>query len=475
MKPFSFVLLIILIFGLIRNRNFKEKYMFLFISTCIAELYMVQGNFLVVEIFNFTVEIDYLVFLYILLFLSSLVVIVVNKIEKKGLYLVILFILSVLAGVILELLAPLQILIFPSNYTWDYHYAYGTGLQYPEITLRSAFWSIKIFSYVLAVVVSKSLFSIEDLKKMCTKIVSVGLLMVPIGVFELLTKQRGLNIVDDFTTFFFGSGYNNQIIIRAGNVALKGFTPEPGIYANALGKLEILMMVETFFNKKRNKFWFFAIGVLLLISMTFTGLYFIIIIFAIYFIIRRERKTKKSSLIGGVFLGSLAIFLLVYGMVKLFPDAYLSNRLVGTFNQLSYIIKGNVGDYVQSHGWPTSEMIRLSSIRDTLLWFLKRPFFGLGLGTTQCLSGVASTLVNIGIVGFFFWWKINLYQNDSYKKQKNRGNIILSIVLVTVMQLLIGDIGMLSSISTYIIMMLLLQNGAKRWENESNSNLEIKC
>lgn len=456
MNPFSYLLIGILIVGIFFNRSLKKYYMFVFTVTGIVELYVLQGDFLIIIVDYHTINIDYRVFMHLLLICLSLAVLSIYHTKRKLIYIALLFLASVVMGIVLEMLMPLEIKIFANrNIAWDSYYMWGIGEEYPAITERTLFWGVKLFSYLLAVVVSKSLFTVEDFKKIATGIINIGLIMMPLGLFELITKQRGLNVVDDFTTAFFGVGYRNSILIREGHVALKGFSTETGNYAQALGHLGILLVIESSYNPRRNRIWILLTGIMLIVSMAFTGLYFLVILVFLYFVYQQKGKGKKLP-IRGILVGSLAVFLLLYLGMKLFPDIYFVKRLNDTFNQLSYVMKGDIKGY----GVITSEMIRLSSLRDSMLWFIKRPLFGLGFGTTQCCSGLGSSLVNIGCIGFFFWWMLNLQEQQGYQKGTNKSEMILAVALITVMNLFVADISMLSSIVSFVIIALILSGGS---------------
>jgi len=457
MTIFSMILLAVLVYGIIKNKKFKDIYIYMVTVTCIIDLNMFQGDFLKVS----GLSVPYEVFMHCILLLFSIVALLKYKIKKRSFLQLVLFALVIVLGIIHEILIPFEEPIIYDLSQWVLYVFYNYSKVDPVVTIRSIYWGVRLFSFVFAVVVMKDHFSNEDYINVCKNVIDVTKFMLILGLFELATRMMGSDIVNVLTKTIFGAGHVSHTLIRGGFVALQGFTSEPSAYASMLMYLAILLIIESRYNKERKRIWFFLTLFLLVLSMSFTALQNVIVIVLFFFVFRQKEMNKKIAW-RGIIIAIVISLVLVVGMVVLFPDYYFSKRLLNVFEELVGILNGTWREL----GQVTSERIRLVSIVENFKWFLKRPLFGLGFGVTISYGGIVSALANIGIVGYILWWKILLLPDYQNRNMKNE--YILDVIAVILPNIFTGTISILYMMFIALIVALLKNEKAPIVKCEGN-------
>ena len=105
-----------------------------------------------------------------------------------------------------------------------------------------------------------------------------------------------------------------------------------------------------------------------------------------------------------VFCSSIIITVLgIAGMALLQSNEYIASRLLEAFDVIGGLGKNDVS-YYSTLSHVTSSQTRLYSTYFTIKEWLKRPLFGLGIGTTFCYSNTVLTLAETGIVTVVSMW-----------------------------------------------------------------------
>ena len=130
-------------------------------------------------------------------------------------------------------------------------------------------------------------------------------------------------------------------------------------------------------------------------------------------------------------------------------------------NDLS--IDGWTGDYATYDG---STKIRMISILGSLAYFIKRPLFGLALGSTYAHSTMATVLASIGIIGTYFWIRFTFYMEKA-----NKGKIYNAIVVIWLILLVLLGEGLFPFYGVENIVILYI---FKQYQTRINNDLNFE-
>jgi hypothetical protein len=151
--------------------------------------------------------------------------------------------------------------------------------------------------------------------------------------------------------------------------------------------------------------------------------------------------SKKPSLVLVIYL--LLLIPSIFAMEYLFGD-----RLARIFASISSF----GGDLRNLPA--TSEIIRLYSIYNNLVIFLRYPLFGCGLGMAYSFSGFVTSLANIGILGVFLWTGVLVsgLKNMGFSKK----SLVFGFVVLFLAFLATGHMGVLTYADKVFYLLLLL-------------------
>ena len=434
--PFGIFLIIIIIFLIVIKR--KDSFIFILAITIFVEINNIAGYFFKIGLF----EIGYTDFLQLVLSLIS--VYRCKRIKKiKFINLLIVLLFCSIGSFISLIFHPHTYIVDTYKTSWDQLLFFRTGSRtILHVGLHSIMIEIRLIIWgLIGLVVFDDRRNNEKITNIIIKLTN---LHIYFALFELATKTLfKSNIATELRNIIFGLGqatYSSLSTRGTGSgFSIYGFTRESSHFATAMFLFAFILLIS---KKYKNNILQLGLSIILMCSsMSFSSVMYIMTLLVVYFIVNGFRITKRTMI-----LILFIMFVVIFGIYKIFNNSYYRSRIYEFYIAFQSITNGFIGNDI------TSSKVRLYSIFESIKLFFSRPVFGLGLGTTSCYSGLASILVNVGIVGFLSW--INYcFCGISIKKYQIK-YIVLTIVLILLPNALIGELGMMYSV--YILYLFRL-------------------
>lgn len=441
MNIFSVVLVGIIILIFLTKKTTVERFLALFALTVIMEANMLSGYFISIS----GKEIEYSDVSLAITFILALVILCKRKkAYKKSIILSICLISCTFLGVIHTLISTPNTLIIDYNTGWD-AYLYGTvSKQNASIGFQSVLMFIRL---VLFIVISNGCIVIDEekLTKTAQIIIDFSKFHICFAYFELLTKLLfNSNNLIDIKSLILGVGQSTVTTLnyRGLTVSLYGLTRESSHLSESMFLFCSICLLSGLM--KKNKKWFILSLVLMMLSMSFSTIMYVVCIVITYILINNINIKKNISTI------AIFLFVLITGIVFISSNSYYMERLVGFFTDLSFVKSGGIISYNNI----TSSKVRLYGILETFKAFCERPLFGFGIGTAYANSGIVSMLADVGIITAIIWCilSMNIGQNAKYKKK----SILLFISVMLLPNVLKGGFNMMYA--SYSILICLMIN-----------------
>lgn len=394
-NPFSLV--VILLVGGLFLKNFRKPIEVhiknLFLVTVCLSLFLNVGWFLRVG----SLEIGYSFVVSFLLFLLCLVYLFCNgKFSGKLLALGFLLCLSALIGVVHSALEPYRYGVVQNS--WDY---FVMGLE--ELTdspVRSLSFST-VFGIVRFPVILAVLYVIYRKEDGFRALNVIGMLtngFIAYGFLEIFFRFL-LRI--DLTTLFLNPFFGEAYPTLAGTERLQGLFKEPSHYAQGLLYLCVLSLFSIRVERDERKRLaahcrLFCLLALLLLSTSFSALFYAVAVVALYPCVCRGVKARYIVGIGACLVLVALLLCTNGGFMRMLGLESLYERIDRTFRTFGALFAGE-------RGTPSSEGARFTSIYYMIEIVLHRPLFGIGIGITDAHSTVFAVLANFGLVGFCLW------------------------------------------------------------------------
>ena len=307
--------------------------------------------------------------------------------------------------------------------------------------VRPFFSKYTVFFLILALCLSfiinklRCYFSIEEWGKVLCVIAKLGKFQMIIVFIEFFIKYiMRSNAYSSFIITFFGRGTSTYLTLenRGIFVMMQGLTREGSHFAYAMMLLVIIFYTTGIIEKKNNSLWI-ALAIvamvlsgalmMLVCSVTLCG-YYLIIAFS-----KELNKTKKRVAVV-VMTVSLVLFAMVLIGHKLFTsDGYLASRLADAVGIFMGVGNKNVAYYATlSH--VTSNQSRLFSLVYAIREWIKRPLWGIGIGTTFAYSSTLLTLAETGIVTMLAIVNFYLDVIRKYGVDKKMAQLVIGLWLV---------------------------------------------
>lgn len=399
-NPFGVALIIVIITTIIISRSSLQLFRNFLILEFIFSIFKLNyGYFFKLG----GTEIQYGEIILALVFSSAALHLGVSKINRPTLFHSAVLVLVTITGIIGVWLVPADVSVIGfNNYGgWD-GYLRGelTNMAPVTFSMQSLLMLARVCFFVIVLVAAKSVLTRKDWLQIFELLVLVAKVMIIFGLFEILIRfalNYDLNLL---LNQIFGRGISTGGALTR----LQGLSREPSHYALALFNMMILFMLRM---KIRNKFgneiiW---LGLILLIgTLASTFSFFIAVLSALLLFSMINSTTAGKVHVGNLAIYSLGLLLAVAGF--LFYSWSMSSGLMLRIIEAGVQAQnGLTGAYVIGEDYG-SEASRIIGMIESFNSYLARPFFGLGLGTTYCVSGIISILSNVGLLGLIIWFRL---------------------------------------------------------------------
>lgn len=278
-------------------------------------------------------------------------------------------------------------------------------------------------------------------------------------VFEIISKTFfGSMISYRFIQVFFGEGISTLdfLLARGGFSTIQGFTREPSHLALGLFASSMLIYLSNQATK-RKKAHLFLSATFCLISASFAGLLFSMILLLL--LIKVSKPTSTILALTGV---GLLLVLIFMNNPKIQYLEYISSRFTNLFSTFS----GSKG-----LNFSTSDQTRVMGIVQAFFFSTTRPLFGIGLGTFDTHAAIPSLLCNIGFIGVITW--LLFVMGVAGKKNITGSNAAKTVCFLSfVAYTFSGNISIVYSISL-VFTMYLIRAETMTFEGDASGPLSL--
>lgn len=404
--PFGYILIIWICCSIIREKTIRGIFYRLFVIELFFALSrMNYGYFIQIG----GSELDYNDVLLGILFMISILIIskepvIPGNTGRSSIFLL----LSVLCGMVISYIAPANVTVIDYNHSWDL-YLRGSLSQMQQVAFssQSIMMFFRVLIFVLILNVAYKYFEAEDWIDILNDVMPFMRLLIVYGLLELLLKFGiGIN-VNAWFNWFFGRG----ISTGGGLTRLQGISREPSYYALALFNFMVLSLAKYYIDDSKrdrnvNVFWMILAAALGFASSSFSFLVCLVGFLLVWTYLKNFNRESFSTMHWALFVALIGVTMLIFsdsflGMATN-SDAEILNRIA---ESVGVIKKAFTNTLVVGEDF-SSEAARLGGGILSLKAGLCRPLFGLGIGTTYCVTGLICIFANIGIVGLCVWLKL---------------------------------------------------------------------
>lgn len=420
----SLIIIFICMIIFFKKDKIKNKFLNLVLLVIVIEILNPSGNFL--KIGNMGIGYKYVV--EFLLFIFDIYIVCKIRINKKIFLFSIAFLISILIGLLLEVIFPYDgyIINFSNKLSWD---GYVLGLTNKEHIKIDYAWFLLLYLkcviYMVTTCIVKTILDKEDIIYLLNKTIIYTRFIIYYGFLEyIIVNIFGKHDIIKYIQMAFLGDYKD-ITIRGDNYGLVGITNEPSWFVISLFTLVVLRILinkiyeNKFYEKKRklNNIEIFFIILLMFLTGGFSCIWYTGVIIVLYFFSKKmeEKSFSLKNIIKKVIYLIICIgfFYIIYIIFLENQDNYFSERINITIEVFNYLINNEMLIYA------SSTASRLISIYDVTCDFFNRPFFGLGLGIQTSHGGVATFLSDFGMIGTYLFVKVILFnklKNVKYDK-----------------------------------------------------------
>ncbi len=408
MNFFSFIIILVIAYILLRSKSEKHKICNLITLTIIIELSSFKGYFIAIgssEV-SYDLFIDSFMAIYILYYMLNNTI----YISKKLLFLTLLLIIDIFCGFVYQNIIPFEKPVMFNSFNWDYYVvAYqGKEIAHFQIT-RFISLTVRIIGVAFAAMLIKNeqVLNRNDVANIIhsvNKVFFINIVFVTIEFFlKNIFNDNSLNLLCD-TLLGVGVATYTELSMRGDTYALYGWTREPSYLAGLLFFTLVFTYIERkiLFKRKYNLVDKIKIGLAMLyliMSGSLSSIQYIFVILLVYVIwifCTHHLFSKMSIIASFVLLFVVGSFISVYSYSE-----YLGVRMHELVDFLPMVVSG---------AWPVgtgySTLARLVSIVETFQNYIERPIWGLGVGIETCHDGLVTYLSYVGALGFLIWLKI---------------------------------------------------------------------
>jgi len=433
------IIYLLLIVAIIKQ---KDSFFNLFMLCLITEVFIRMGSVCPIG----STYLPYDMFTEIILVTYCLINL--RQISPRYLNSWILLMMSYFIPILLLAIFPSSELVATPKMTWD-EIMFGGGQPiHPtvtftviQVTLR---WSL--FSLVYLYVYEQ--WKVKDYERALLKFSKISQIFIILGIVEFIAKVL-LGMSEqwgEMLQFLFGE-YKDTVFVarlRGNIIELNLFEQESSHYAYILMFVCLLRFASNIIqNKKMFDVYVWGILFLMLSSSSLSAIYLIFIILVVFFARRwfvQKVKSSKYEIFSMLFC-IVAVLSFTTVLLSVDVDWFVAKRLFVMLENFDIIFSSEA---INSHLISdNSTLIRMASMIQTLMAFLKRPIFGYSLFSIHGHSTTAMFLAGVGIFGLYNWIIFYFLKNPLYKLlSPSRFLYYFGILLLLFVNLLGGDMRM---------------------------------
>lgn len=450
------------------------KFYKIFTIDCVVRLFFVQGYFIKIgnmEIGSSAGICDMVLLLYAIMILASNEQLLKSKAVVSGLCV---FAIS-LISIFFELIFPYDGLLLPKQdaiNNWDMYIADMCSMrQYYPSMADYVKPIIDLLRFLIIAVAFKIIFNLSYFLKSYMRVISIAKYGIYYGWIEFFIKNvvNNLTITYDFSEIMFGVNERSvatEAFSKGGIFySLQGFCREPSHFNIFIFSVVMLMILGFFItenlkdsihiNLSYSNLTIISGISLLLMTGGFSAVWLIVILSlgSIILQIRRMSINITSILFkyrGAILLGMCCCVILLFIIGN---NDYFIGRLQDAVMIVSFI--SNTNGSFAGLAWGGNEGIgstiaRFISIYEGINIFLNRTFLGLGYKIQEVHSDTITYLVNMGLIGYYFFLRFLVSSIHSFKYDK----LYLGLVFV------IGGLPMIISSYGLCVYWLLFIEGS---------------
>lgn len=383
---------------LLKKECMQKKFISLFVFAVFSELFFNLGYLFKLGVY----EINRPYIALSIAFLWGLLIAYKKKIVFNSRYLL-LFYISLIVGIVWRLISPSELIGINHDVLVD---SLATGGSMVELKITGYTYVILIRTLLcsFSLVCFSGVFDNKVFSMIFSKYIPVLKVVVIFSLFEFISNNFiNPNLVRNIIIDFFGLSAGAYLTpsFRGGlySICLTCWEPSLANYALFFCILGILWSINV--TKKRNEVIYIFISVMMMIlSMSLTGLLFIATLMAIMMFRKnvRDKAIKVISILLPISIIGIAIVLLSSSTLY-----YLTSRFTRIFSSLMYMFEYPQQLSVFNVFGGASEIVRFYSMFNNLYVWIRTPFLGVGIGAISCTSGWISAIANIGIIGIIIY------------------------------------------------------------------------
>lgn len=343
------------------------------------------------------------------------------EVDRKIFTPILLLIFVILVGIFRLQINPPTTEVVSYSGSWDSYFRGNTNmLQTVAYSKQSTLQFIRTLLFLFIISVIKSSITYDDWKIILHKLVVSTRCLLPIYIIEAVLMGLNSSAFYMIRNRFFGGYY-----MMAEN-RLSGLSTEPSYYAITIFLVVSINMlndkVEEDYRKKPITILTCVIYVVLgVFSGAFSFLWTGILLVFLYFVKDNKMSSKKYGLVTALLMVIFTVqnnnlLSLIFGS----NGQLFNERITNIFQSITEFNQTGVMQY-------SSEGTRMGSILMLLKAWSERPFFGIGIGTSFCFSGVFSIIATVGVLGLVLWYYIVFH---AYPKGKTVFIVNLIFIMV---------------------------------------------
>lgn len=405
-KVGNIAFLILQFYILLREEDAKKKYVSLFIFTAFCEVFYNLGYLF--KIGGYEINLPYISIIITTLWGILLLAKRVISFHKKSVFALMTFYSFLVLGLLWRLISPSEI-IGINHYVQVDSLATGGSMAKLEVSGYSFLILIRTILCSLSIACFGEIFNRKVFRKVLNKYIPIFKSAIVFAAVEFISNNFiNPNLVRNIVIALFGrvSGAYTAPSFRGMfySICLTCWEPSLANYALMFCVLGLLWNI----NAKNDKTAFFYVAVavlMMIISMSLTGLLFaaMVITFILFKKNVRDKSKKIIVILIPVTIVTGGFLMLSFAGVQ----NYLTDRLVRTWKSIVYMTENPQSLSIFNVFGGASETVRFYSMFNNIYVWTKSPLLGNGLGTVSSTSGWISALANVGIIGIYLLLKFN--------------------------------------------------------------------
>ena len=407
----SIVLVIIILWIIIKYRGSIKTYQALFSLTATVELMIERGYFVQIG----SQQIAYRTVCELVLFVWSIVVLIQNRKLRSNKRIVRIF----GASLAVLIIGWANLVLFPPDVTgsnlvvsWDSILTKGASRQ--PIRFVPAMWIeiLQIVIYLFTGFIAISMIDKEHWIGIIKKTVKWTRLLLFINCIEIITTYVfKSNVFFSVADLILGKSISTISVARYRGFGyeLCGLTKESSHYAFTVFILFVMYFSVYHYRKEMNiekgkilTVSLFCVLIIELLTMSFSTLYYLLMVAFLLWCMMTERKGKSSlKLLFSISGILISLIMLIYlapllaGWLNNVP--FWGRRLNSVVEEMGLIRSGRWLYASTALEW--SNRVRFGSTYEVLKLMIHRPLFGLGMASVTAHSSTAMLLAGGGIIG----------------------------------------------------------------------------